>query len=144
MTRMVETRNAGVIVGKLDHGADLLESLTQVCADRGVCLGRIEALGAVQAARLAYYDQVAKNYEFFEITGAREIAALVGNVSLREGKPIIHAHVTLTDESGHAVGGHLAPGTIVFACEFTIQILEGATLTRGHDAVTGLPLWVMD
>jgi len=144
MTQTVDAQQAGLLIGKLEHGADLLQALTDVCVARGITLGRVEALGAVQKARLAYYDQAARLYRFFELDRPMEIAALVGNVSLREGSPIVHAHVTLTDEAGCALGGHLAPGTVVFACEFTIQALTGATLTRGHDATTGLPLWTMD
>ncbi len=73
----------------------------------------------------------------------KEITKLVGNVSLKEGRPMVHAHVTLADE-GKAFGGHLAPGTVVFACEFIIQVFEGVSLTRSLDAETGLQLWGMN
>ena len=56
---------------------------------------------------------------------------------------MVHAHVTLSDEQGNAFGGHLAPGTVIFACEFVIQELAGDALTRGFDEQTGLPLWQM-
>ena len=128
-------------MGACAHGEDLLAELTAVCAAENVHLGRVEALGAVQKARLAYYDQAAREYRHFQLDRRLEIAALVGNVSLKDGQPIVHAHVTLTDDAGRAVGGHLAPGTIVFACEFCIQTLEGPPLVRGFDETTGLPLW---
>ena len=44
---------------------------------------------------------------------------------------------------GKAFGGHLAPGTIVFACEFIIQEMEGAPYVRDYDEETGLQLWRM-
>ena len=40
-------------------------------------------------------------------------------------------------------GGHLAPGTIVFACELIIEAFDGQELNRGMDRETGLPLWNM-
>jgi len=68
---------------------------------------------------------------------------LVGNISLKDGRPFLHAHVTLADKEGHAFGGHLAPGTIVFVCELVVQALEGPEFTRELDQETGLPLWKM-
>ena len=62
-------------------------------------------------------------------------------ISLRDGEPVVHAHITLSDQQTRAFGGHLAPGTIVFACEFIIHIFEGAKMERGFDEQTGLPLW---
>ena len=38
-------------------------------------------------------------------------------------------------------GGHLAPGTTVFAAEYVIQAFDGPEFCRGFDEVTGLPLW---
>lgn len=66
---------------------------------------------------------------------------LTGNVSIRDGSPLVHAHVSLADYSGNAFGGHLAPGTTVFACEYIIQAFTGETLVREQDSETGLPLW---
>lgn len=128
-------------LGKLSYGMDLLEELTTVCVKEEIHLGCVEALGAVQKARLGFYNQDSREYAFFEIEKALEITNLVGNVSLRDGKPMVHAHVTLTDSDGKAYGGHLALGTVVFACEFCITKLDGPEFVRGHDEETGLPLW---
>ena len=57
---------------------------------------------------------------------------------------MVHAHVTLADKNGKAYGGHLAPGTEIFACEVIVQALEGPEFKRGIDEETGLPLWRMD
>lgn len=128
-------------MGKLTHGADLLEELNQACAERGVQLGRVEALGAVQKARIGFYDQESREYEFHTIDRPLEILKVAGNVSLKDGEPMVHAHITLADREGNAYGGHLAPGTVVFACEYIIQRLEGEPYERGYDEETGLPLW---
>jgi len=144
MANFIEVEHAGYIIGRCDHRADLLEEITSLCKVEDVKLGRLEALGAVSKARLAYYDQDAREYRFFEINKHMEITGLVGNVSLKDGQPIVHAHITLADADGCAYGGHLASGTVVFACEFCIQVLKGAQLHRGFDEQTGLPLWQMD
>ena len=130
-----------VYMGKLDHGADLLEEITTICKDNAIRLGRVEAIGAVQKAKIGFYPQDQKQYEFIEIDKEMEITGLIGNISLKEGNPMVHAHINLGDEEGRVIGGHLAPGTIVFACEVIIQELAGEDFNRGLDETTGLPLW---
>jgi len=132
-----------VFMGKLSHGGDLLEEITDICRKKGIQLGRVEALGAVQKARIGFYNQQTHQYQFLALDKPLEITKLVGNVSLKDGKPFVHAHVTLADETGNAYGGHLAPGTLVFACEVILEAFDGPTLDRGLDEVTGLPLWTM-
>jgi len=132
-----------ILVGKLKHGGDLLEELTSVCEHNDINLGRVEAIGAVKKARLGFYNQQQRKYDFFEIEENMEITALLGNISMRDGKPMVHAHITLSDAQGRAYGGHLAPGTVVFACEFIIDLFQGPQLLRTHDEETGLPLWEM-
>jgi len=123
------------------HGSDLLGEITDFCRDRGITLGRVEALGALVRARLGYYNQDTRQYETLEFDEHLEITNLVGNVSLKDGEPIVHAHVTLAGDRGIAYGGHLVSGCEIFACEFVVQEFDGPQLTRGLDEQTGLPLW---
>ena len=133
-----------LFMGKLGHGTDLLEEITQVCKEYDIKLGRVEALGAVQKARIGYYDQQTKEYQYVTLDHHLEITHLAGNISLKDGEIMVHAHITLADDSGKAFGGHLAAGTVVFAGEFILQALQGEMFERELDPVTGLPLWAMD
>ncbi len=139
LARAVQT--ARTLMGRLGRGDDLLQALTDICETEQVRAGRLEAIGAVECARLAYYDQDRREYRYFELNRPLEITKLCGNVSIRDGAPMVHAHVTLGDRDGTAFGGHLAPGTTVFACEFVLEVFEGTEFVRGHDETTGLPLW---
>jgi len=130
-----------IYMGKLEHGSDLLGSLTAICKEKDIELGRVMAIGAVQRAHLEYYNQGSKEYEESVIVEPLEISSLIGNVSLKDGQPFVHAHVTLADGEGHVFGGHLGEGTIVFAAEFVIEAYEGTELRRAFDGVTGLALW---
>jgi len=136
-----EIKPGKTFIGKLKFGGDLLGELTSVCEENYIRLGRVEALGAVKKARVGFYDQQAREYNFLEIDKPLEITKLIGNISLRDGKPMVHAHITLSDSQGNAYGGHLAPGTIVFACEFIINSYDGLDYVRDYDEQTGLPLW---
>jgi len=128
-------------MGTLKHGSDLLEELTQLCVRENITLGRLQAIGAVQKANIGFYDQKEREYRFRTLNQPQEITNLLGNISLKDDKPFIHAHITLADEEGNAFGGHLASGTIVYACEFVFEIFEGAVFIRSFDEATELALW---
>lgn len=140
MASYIHTDN-GYFVGKLDRGDDLLEALTDVARENGIRLGQVKAIGALEKACIAYYDQTTKTYNYLDLSGGHEILNLTGNISRKDGEPMVHAHVTLSDEEGRAFGGHLGKGSVVFACEFWIQPWIGPDLVRGFDEDTGLPLW---
>ena len=140
-------------MGQLPYGSDLYDGLTQIVQRENIRLGRIQAIGATTHAVVAYYDQNTKKYNPLEFTGGMEILSLTGNVSMRDGKPFVHAHILLGDAAGKVFGGHLLPGTKLFACEVFVDEFEGLRppygivdrrgeeLVRAHDERTGLYLW---
>jgi len=141
MAAIIKVRDKEKLMGKIKNGADLLEEITEICKERKIQLGSIEAIGAVQKASLGFYNQAKREYEFVTINEPLEITNLTGNISIKDGAPFVHAHVTLADSSGKEYCGHLAPGTIVFVCEFIIETFDGSALKRGFDQNTGLSLW---
>jgi uncharacterized protein len=140
--KTVEVKVGRRFMGRLAKGDDLLAALELCCQEQGITVGEVRALGAVSRARVGYYLQGKRQYDFLEIDQPLEILALVGNISLKDGKAMVHAHMALGDEQGRAYGGHLAPGTVVFACEFVLQEYGAAQpLVRQMDEATGLFLW---
>jgi len=88
-----------------------------------------------------FYNQEKQDYESIVLEQPLEILRLAGNVSLMNGEPMVHAHIILADSEGKAYGGHVAPGTVVFACEYIIQAFERIEFERVRDVETGLSLW---
>ena len=78
--------------------------------------------------------------EFSKAAVAMDLIAVQGYVF--NGR--VHAHITLADENQKSYGGHLAAGTIVFACEVVIYSFKGPEFMRDYDEETGLPLWKLD
>jgi len=128
-------------MGQLPFGTDLLEGLTSIVQKENIRLGRIHAIGATTHAVVAYYDQNTKQYNPMEFSGGMEILNLTGNISIRDGKPFVHVHIVLSDREGKAFGGHVLPGTKLFALEVFIDELDGEELVRSHEEKTGLYLW---
>jgi predicted DNA-binding protein with PD1-like motif len=128
-------------LGRLPKGGDLLAALCARCAEQGVRRGGVQVIGALERARLAYYRQREQRYVERTFDRHLEILAGLGNVSLKDGEPFVHLHLTLGDEDFGCLGGHALPGCVVFAAEALILPLEGPALVRAPDKPTGLPLW---
>jgi uncharacterized protein len=129
------------IIGQLPRGTDLLEGLTAFVRKENIRFGRIQALGATTHAVVAYYDQKSHEYIPMEFPAGMEILNLHGNISLRDNQPFVHIHVTLSDREGRAWGGHVLPGTILWALEVFIDEYTGEPPVRRKDEATGLFLW---
>jgi uncharacterized protein len=134
-------RTKRTIIGQLASGSDLYEEMTKIVQREDILIGRIQGIGAVTQAKIGYYDQNKNEYINLEFSGGMEIVSLTGNISMRDGKPFIHAHIVLSDREGKTYGGHLLPGTKLFACELFIEEFDGEKLIRTKDGRTGLFLW---
>lgn len=128
-----------VMVG-LQHGSDIMEAIREAAADLSIDAGFFSVIGALKSVELGYYDQNEHVYRKRSFEGAFEIASCTGNISLKDGKPFIHAHIALADEDYNLIGGHLLGGRI-FAAELHIMGLEEDPPVREYDPVTGLFLW---
>ncbi|MFO7814273.1 MAG: DNA-binding protein [Halanaerobiales bacterium] len=130
-----------VYMGRLQKDDDLLKELTNIVKEKDINTGIVKVIGAVQNAKIGFYNQDKSKYEYKKFEKEMEIVSCIGNISLLKGKPFIHAHIVLADEDGSCYGGHLAEGTQVFASEFFIQPLLGDQLERKYDEHTQLTLW---
>lgn len=133
-------RQGSIIFARLDHGEDIISQFTHLAEENGIETGALSAIGALSRAGLAYYDQISHEYGEIALEEPVELASCFGNISLRDGRPFVHAHAVLSDRTGRTWGGHLTTGTI-FAAELYLQELSGLPMKRVPDSVTGLNLW---
>jgi len=128
---------------RVPKGAELVGYITELIQKENIRQGEITAIGAVADATIGFYDQQTHEYHEVELTGGLEIVSLTGNISLKDGKPHLHAHAGLADHSGAMFGGHLSRAT-VFLTEIVIHEFVNNTakeLERVPDETTGLSCW---
>jgi len=92
---------------KLEPNDDILESLTQAITENSIQTGFFTAIGAIKTANLGYYLLDQKKYKTITLEGNFEIVSCSGNITLKDGAPMIHAHLVVADQKGRAFGGHL-------------------------------------
>ena len=130
-----------ILMGRLFKDEYLLEKLQKIIEENNIKIGIIKGIGALQNLNFSYYIQNEKRYITKSITQPVEVLNLTGNISIKDGSPFIHCHITVADSNGNAFGGHLAEKSKVFAFEYTIFVLEGEEKVRKFDEKTGLALW---
>jgi predicted DNA-binding protein with PD1-like motif len=137
---MKEGKPVRVLVERLRRGEDVLVRLNQLVFENGITAASFTALGAVEKASVGFSVRNGQ-YSTVSYDGPLEVLSCVGNVSLKHGKPFIHAHIAIADKEGKAYGGHLQPGCIVSATfEVTMLVYEGIDLVRKLDSETKLYL----
>ncbi len=128
-------------MGRLRPGEDLLEGIESLLSEKGIRAGYLWVLGAVRTGAIGFFDQEEQVYRTIEFDEPMEILTCQGNVSMKEGRPFPHAHITFGDSRGRAVGGHLVAGNEVFVAEVCIAEFSGHPLERVDIPELGLQLW---
>ena len=132
---------ARAVLLRLPKGCDIHAYLTEYCERENLRFAAVSLIGATSKVTIGYYDQRSHDYHQKSFLEEMEIVSCSGNVSLKDGKPFLHLHAVMGDTQLRCFGGHLFPGSEVFAAEAYLQELSGEPLTRGPDESTGLALW---
>jgi predicted DNA-binding protein with PD1-like motif len=121
---------------RFETGDRLVASLAEFCRKRRIGAGTFTGIGSCRRAELGFFDPKTKAYAFKTFRGPREIAALVGNISVMDGRPFVHAHAVLGGRDFRTVGGHLREAEILAGGEVVLTVLPGK-LVRRRDEQSG-------
>jgi uncharacterized protein len=124
----------------LARGEDLLDGLNRAVEALGIQGATLQVIGGLEEATVGYFDPETGRYLPTK-TGHVEIAAGLGNVSIRDGKPFIHLHLVLSGSDGAAVGGHAMEGCRAFVVEVYLRKLDGPAPVRQEQPDMGLKVW---
>ena len=122
----------------IEKDEKVMHSLTKFCLDKNIQNGKISGIGAVKMTEIGAYDIVKKEYLKKEYSDVFELVSFEGNVTLKENKPFVHAHVVLSNHSMATVGGHLFESTVAAVGEFFLRKFEGSAF-RELNREVGLP-----
>jgi len=89
------------------NGEQFAAPLLEWLGGQEIGYAALTGLGAVSAATVSYWNSQTKQYEQHQLDEQMEVVSLIGNVTIREGKPFIHAHVSLGRRNLSVVGGHV-------------------------------------
>jgi predicted DNA-binding protein with PD1-like motif len=122
-----------------DHGDEVIKGLTGFVREHSLTAGHFTAIGAFSDLTIGFFDWDQKDYVKSPIHEQVEVLSLVGDIALKDGQPMVHAHVVVGKSDGTAHGGHLIEGHVRPTLE--VILLESPTfLQRTHDPESGLAL----
>jgi len=131
-----KSKNAFLI--RLMKGEEIISSLTKFLTAQKISSAYFSGIGAVQKATLGFYNLKKKKYIWRKFSEC-EVVSLIGNVSLLNGKPFIHAHLVISDNKYSCYGGHLKDAVIGATLEIVLKKLSGKA-ERKFDREIGLNL----
>jgi predicted DNA-binding protein with PD1-like motif len=123
----------------LATGEEVVKVLTSFAAERGLGASHFTAIGAFSRAIVAYFDWSAKQYRSIAIDEQVEVLSLLGDITIEESRPKLHAHVVLGKADATAHGGHLIEASV----RPTLEVVVTETprpLRRRFDPESGLAL----
>lgn len=132
-------KNGNRIVLRLARGEEVIASLAALQRELSIGAASVAGIGATDDATVGVYAVGERRYHARQLTGDMEITALVGNLSMQDGKPYQHLHVTLAGMDGNALGGHLNRAVISATAEIFITVVD-CPIGRRYDDETGLNL----
>jgi predicted DNA-binding protein with PD1-like motif len=129
-----------VIPFSLPRASDVLSGIASLAREHGIGFGFVNGIGALQTARLAFYDLKTRSYKPIEITEHVELLTCSGNIAIRDNKPWPHLHAVVSNPDGQTFGGHMVEGNLVLLVEGFVFAMD-TPVTRIPDPTTGLTLW---
>ena len=110
-------------------GESLVEPVVGWLDARGIGFATFNGFGAVRSATVSYWNAESRAYEPHVLDEQLEVVSLIGNVTLKDGRPFLHVHVTLGRRDLSIVGGHLNDLIVHPNLEITVQP-EGDAIHR--------------
>ena len=116
---------------RLRKGDDLRRCIEEKCLQHKIDTAIVlSAVGCVYELEIRLADAA----KHLHLVRDHEIVSLTGTVS--KGKT--HLHISLSDDEGHCLGGHLAYGCLInTTCEIVLGVLESYVSERVFDKDTG-------
>ncbi len=129
-------RTFALVFGKED---ELKQPLMEFAATNRLSAAQLSAIGAFSEVTLGYFDRQSKTYKQIPIREQVEVLSFSGNITLKDGKPKLHAHIVVGKSDGTAHGGHFLAGKTWPTLEMIISEAP-EHLRRMQDDETGLAL----
>jgi predicted DNA-binding protein with PD1-like motif len=123
-----------------ETGDEIASVLQQFSKDLGLGGSSFKAIGALSYVKLGWFNWETKKYDPACILPEQvELLSLIGDTALKDGEPLVHAHVVVGCSDGTARGGHLLEACVRPTCEL-ILTESPIHLQKKFDPESGIAL----
>ena len=92
---------------------DLIDAIKEIVKKHNIKAGLINVIGALKKFTVGYFDLNTKEYKFKTFEEDVELISSMGNISYKDGEPIIHMHISVGKDDYGIIGGHLSQPSII-------------------------------
>ncbi len=111
--KSIETNIGRVIVARVMPDEDLIDAIKVLVKNYDIKSGLINVIGAFKKFTIGYFDLNTKEYNFKTFEENVELISCMGNISYKDGEPIIHIHISVGKGDYNLIGGHLSQPSII-------------------------------
>ncbi|NCD70674.1 PPC domain-containing DNA-binding protein [Mucilaginibacter agri] len=120
-------------------GDEVMSGLTEFAQKYKVTSASFTAIGDATSSKFGWFDKDKKMFKVFSLNEQAEITSMVGDISIINGKPSVHAHVNVADQNGMVHGGHLIEAFVYPTLEVVVTVTP-AILHKQYDAESNINL----
>ena len=118
------------IVLRLKRGDKLIESIENLAREEDIKACHFAGIGAVDELKLGLFKPGDDDYSWTYFNEDLEVTSLLGNVTILEGEPVVHAHITCGRSGSDVIAGHLGEAICSLTFELFIDLIDGELIKR--------------
>lgn len=124
-----------------EDGDEIGAEIAAFATQQDIALAHFTGIGALSSVELLAFDVDSRSYRTSATLDEQcELSAIVGNLARHDGKPLVHAHLTVGRADGLSIAGHLAKAVVRPTCEIFLHV-HPAVAAKHRDPHWGLPLY---
>jgi hypothetical protein len=120
----------------LRKGTSFVDEVLRIAGTEKITTARVEAIGGVNRLTLGHFNSEKKKHEEHVYEEFLEVACILGNITMKDGKPFLHAHGTFGRKDMSALSGHVISANVFPLLEVVITPTSNKAL-RKFDEETG-------
>jgi predicted DNA-binding protein with PD1-like motif len=126
----------------LKTGDLINKSLTEISVKENISNAWINGIGAIDSVEVGYMDVVNKKYQKRNFNDNYELISLIGNITIKDGVPFVHTHITFSDTEYKVFGGHLFDAKITATGEIILTVAD-SKIDRQFNENVGIHTWCL-
>lgn len=112
-----------------EAGDEAMQDIAAFARAENVAAARFFGVGGFSEATLGYFDRAEQRYEPIAIGEQVELLSILGNICLKDGAPLVHAHAVVGHRDGSVRGGHVLralvwPTLELFVDVYPVQLVK--------------------
>ncbi len=117
----------------LKAGAKVPDDIVSIARKEKIATASVEAIGGVEKLRLAYFNHRTKKYEEHDFDEFLEVTSLLGNITIKDSRPFLHAHGNFGRRDLSVISGHIMSASVFPLLEASITPTSNRAVRKFDD-----------